>query len=227
MKEEVELIYRNAIACNDCFDNPTFNVDRGLIRKAQPRWIGKDYFSSDLKICVIAINPGNVGRGIADTSTARNFQNRITDFKSKKEPWKAVMSFIEKDMPNWGRGRYEKFYFEKMKLKANEIAFMNMMLCSATPNGGRKNKYTKNTLKNCYLRHTNKLIKALSPEVIILSGRIVQQQMKAIGLSLALPDSEIIDSFHYRPQNQQDWDRVDKDAERIGEYLLQKGKSKK
>lgn len=34
-----------------------------------------------------------------------------------------------------------------------------------------------------------------------------------------LPNSEIIDSFHYHPQNQNDWDRVDEDAERIGQHL--------
>ena len=216
---EVESIYRQSIGCNSCFENPVFKVERGLIKTAQPRWIGRDYFSSRLKICVIAINPGNVGRGISDISSAEKFQKRILDFEQKKGTWEEVMSFIEGDMENWGKGRYEKFYFEKMKLEVNEVALMNMMLCSATPPGQRKNKYTKQTLKNCFKKNTKKLICALEPEVIILSGKLVQSEMKALALPSVLPNSEIIDSFHYRPQNQNDWDRVDEDAERIGQYL--------
>ena len=43
--------YKKAISCNSCFENT--ELARGKVRKAQPRWVGEDYFLSDKKICVL------------------------------------------------------------------------------------------------------------------------------------------------------------------------------
>lgn len=59
---KVQKIYQDAIKCNDCFDNKDYGLQRGLISKAQPRWIGKDYFASNKRVVMVAINPGNVGK---------------------------------------------------------------------------------------------------------------------------------------------------------------------
>ena len=45
-----------------------------------------------------------------------------------------------------------------MKLKFDEVALMNMMLCSAMPIGGSRNAYSKQTLENCYNRFTRQII---------------------------------------------------------------------
>ena len=83
------------------------------------------------------------------------------------------MSFINEDMANWGNGRYKKFYFDLMKLKVDEVALMNMMLCSATPVGGTKNAYSKQTLENCYNRFTRSIILELNGLLFTLPCRPV------------------------------------------------------
>ena len=45
---KVQEIYKSAIKCNDCFANNKYGIQRGLVSKAQPRWIGKNYFSSNI-----------------------------------------------------------------------------------------------------------------------------------------------------------------------------------
>ena len=108
-----------------------------------------------------------------------------------------------------------------MKLKVDEVALMNMMLCSATPVGGTKNAYSKQTLENCYNRFTKSIILELNPNFIILSGSLVNNAMKKFKDDLLkdLPNTEIINTFHYRPQNPKDWKRADDDAMRVSQLL--------
>jgi hypothetical protein len=109
-----------------------------------------------------------------------------------------------------------------MKLKIDEVALMNMMLCSATPVGGTRNAYSKQTLENCYNRYTRKIIIELNPEFVILSGTVVNNAMKKFKDELLkdLPNTQIINTFHYRPQNPNDWARADEDAIQVSKLLL-------
>ena len=215
--------YKEATKCNSCFENKELKMVRGKVRKAQPRWVGKNYFSSDLRICLMLINPGNVGsgKGQAKIETSRKFDNTIKQFGKGTESWRDVMSFIHKDMENWGEGRYWHFYFEKMKLNIDEVAMMNMMLCSATEVNKNKNYYTSSSLRNCYALHTKKLITELDPDFLILSGTNVTSALKPFrqDLEKILPKCEFIDTFHYRPQLKADWPKADKAAENVGNYL--------
>ena len=221
---KVQEIYKSAIKCNDCFANNKYGIQRGLVSKAQPRWIGKNYFSSNNKVVMVAINPGNVGKKSSynKIKTAEDFQDKIMKFWRDNSKWDELMSFINEDMENWGNGRYKKFYFDLMKLKIDEVALMNMMLCSATPVGGTRNAYSKQTLENCYNRFTRKIIIELNPEFIILSGTLVNNAMKKFKDELLkdLPNTQIINTFHYRPQNPNDWARADEDAIQVSKLLL-------
>tara|TARA_Y200000002_G_C22599807_1_gene628998 strand:+ start:223 stop:900 length:678 start_codon:yes stop_codon:yes gene_type:complete len=221
---KVQEIYKSAIKCNDCFANNKYGIQRGLVSKAQPRWIGKNYFSSNKKVVMVAINPGNVGKKSSynKIKAAEDFQDKIMKFWRDNSKWDELMSFINEDMENWGNGRYKKFYFDLMKLKIDEVALMNMMLCSATPVGGTRNAYSKQTLENCYNRFTRKIIIELNPEFIILSGTLVNNAMKKFKDELLkdLPNTQIINTFHYRPQNPNDWARADEDAIQVSKLLF-------
>lgn len=223
---KVQKIYQDAIKCNDCFDSKDYGLQRGLISKAQPRWIGKDYFASNKRVVMVAINPGNVGKKSAyeKINAAKEFQEKIIQFSEDTSKWNDLMAFIKHDMENWGNGRYKKFYFDIMKLKFDEVALMNMMLCSAMPIGGSGNAYSKQTLENCYNRFTRQIIIELNPKFIILSGTLVQNVMKKFKESLLidLPETEIINTFHYRPQNPNDWERADQDAFKVSKQLIGK-----
>ena len=220
---EVINTYKQATQCNSCFENKEFKMERGRVRKAQPRWIGKNYFSSDLRICLMLINPGNVGprKGQAKIEASKKFGNAIKKFGKDVKSWRDVMSFIHNDMKNWGEGRYWHFYFEKMKLNIDEVAMMNMMLCSATELNKNGNHYTSDSLRNCYALHTKKLITELDPDFLILSGTKVTSALKPFrqDLEKILPKCEFIDTFHYRPQLTRDWPKADKAAENVGNYL--------
>lgn len=221
---KVKKIYQNAITCNDCFENTNYGLQRGLISKAQPRWIGKNYFSSKKRVVMVAINPGNVGKKSAyeKIKAAKDFQEKIIKFNEDASKWNELMSFIKHDMENWGNGRYKKFYFDIMKLKFDEVALMNMMLCSAMPIGGSGNAYSKQTLENCFNRYTRHIILELNPKFIILSGTLVKNAMNKFKENLLkdLPETQIINTFHYRPQNPNDWERADQDAHNVSKLLL-------
>ena len=226
MLSSIQNIYQQAVGCDDCFVKDSYKMTRGKISKAQPRWIGKNYFSSKKRVCVMAINPGNVGNrsSYGQRHAAEEFQNHIENFANDQNSWSEMMRFIENDMHNWGGGRYKKFYFDLMGLDLNEVAMMNMMLCSATNKNGKGNNYSKDTLMNCYERFTKRILIELNPNFIILSGTLVQNAMKKFTKSLleVLPNTEIINTFHYRPQLQRDWEKADKDAEHINNYLFSK-----
>lgn len=221
---DVVDIYKEATKCNSCFEKKEFKMARGKVRKAQPRWIGKDYFSADLKICVMLINPGNVGpKGTqVKIKASRDFDSVIKKFGKGTASWNDVMSFIVKDMKNWDEGRYWHFYFKLMKLPINQVAMMNMMLCSATKVNQNQNYYTTDSLRNCYVRHTKKLITKLDPDFLILSGTKVTTALKLFRQDLlnTLPNCEIIDFYHCSPRIKDDRPRIDKEAKRLGEYLL-------
>jgi len=218
MKIEVQDIYREATKCNSCFEN--FKIARGKVRKAQPRWIGNNYFSADRRICVIAINPGNVGTKFKDAKkkAASQFDKTIKNFGKGQSSWKDVMNFIDTDMKNWGEGRYKKFYFDLMNLPIDEVAMINMMLCSATEFGKQKNYYNENTLRNCFNKHTRELIQALNPDVCILSGTILHKYSKFI--REFLPHCKFKKTYHFRPKYEKDWPKADEDAERIARELF-------
>lgn len=223
MLNKVQEIYKSAIKCNDCFGDKKYRIQRGLVSKAQPRWIGENYFSSNKRVVMVAINPGNVGNKSSHgkMKAAKDFQDKIIKFSKDNSKWHELMSFINEDMANWGNGRYKNFYFDLMKLKVDEVALMNMMLCSATPVGGTKNAYSKQTLENCYNRFTRSIILELNPNFIILSGSLVNNAMKKFKDDLLkdLPNTKIINTFHYRPQNPKDWKRADDDAIRVSQLL--------
>ena len=57
--ENLKEQYKKAIDCNNCFNN--LDIKRGKVRAAQPRWIGENYFDAKQRICILMINPGDVG----------------------------------------------------------------------------------------------------------------------------------------------------------------------
>ena len=57
--ENLKEHYKKAIDCNNCFNN--LDIQRGKVKAAQPRWIGENYFDAKQRICILMINPGDVG----------------------------------------------------------------------------------------------------------------------------------------------------------------------
>ena len=196
---KVRKIYVKASKCDDCFTSPHYKINRGDVKISQPRWVGENYPSSLKRICVVSINPGNLGKKSSQTESSKLFEDKIRNFAKDFNKWDDMMLFIKNDMKNWGKGRYKKFYFESMKLDISETAFVNMMLCSATGSGGKNNAYSSSSLKNCYSKFTKQIIINLNPKILILSGSAVKEAMKNFKYDLleSLPNIKIIDTLHY------------------------------
>ena len=210
--------YQRASKCNQCFDEVDTNLSRGLIPYAQPRWIGNQYFSAQTRVCILAINPGNVGTNNNRITASNKFTKAIKSLQINTKAWDTVMDFISRDMPFWGRGRYYDYYFKRMGLDPDKTALMNMMLCSS-----QSNSYSSLSLSNCFKKYTLSLLKELNPDVLILSGTktISVFDKFSENISSMLPEMEIIKCFHYAARGR---DRIKADfmASKIKLYLNKK-----
>ena len=171
MENKVINFFANNYHCRSCFNNPRViksknTLQIGEIVGPQPRWIGKDYFSSKNKICLILINPGS-----GDSNTPKKDWdylkelNVVKDSKTKKQIWDKIMSVNSSGMPKWGN--WEQLYFRDLGLKEikNEIAFMNFMLCAS-----KNNIYCQSSLQNCFFEKSGELLELLNPNIVIFSG---------------------------------------------------------
>jgi hypothetical protein len=214
--------YKRAINCKSCFENT--ELVRGKVKKAQPRWVGEDYFLSNKKICILMISPGDVGpkTRFARQQASSDFENLIQGLEEGSASWEEAMLFILNDMPNWGQGgKYNKLYFDHLKLPLKEIAFLNVMLCSARkkdPRGKFQNYYSQQTMRNCFINHTHNLLKDLDPDICILSGTAVWEFAKRANLNFLFPDCEFKELGHYAARGN-DWNKVVKTAHVISSEL--------
>ena len=211
MIEEMKKKYEQAISCDACFIGS--KLSRGKVTRAQPRWIGEDYFQAEQKICVLTINPGDVGpkAKYSQIKSSNEFESLIEGFKDDLVSWEDLMLFILMDMHNWGQGsKYMKLYFDHLKLPLKEIAFLNTMLCSAKkldPRGQYKNYYSQQTMRNCFDLHTHSMLKQLNPDVCILSGTAVWEFARRNDLRSLFPNCEFKELGHYAARGN-DWNKA-------------------
>ena len=222
MNKDLEFNYKQAMSCNFCFNHQL--IQRGSVIKAQPRWIGSEYFSSDEKVCVLTINPGDVGpKNNTLKLQSSNYLNKLINlFQNDQSSWIELMNFIEEDMPNWGKGnKYMRLYFDCLGLKPNKSAFLNIMLCSAKRKNSRgelKNYYSQRTMQNCFNLHTKQLLESLDPDIVILSGKFVHEFAERNNFSELFPSIVFKLLGHYAARGHH-WDMAVKDAKRISQEI--------
>ena len=220
--DSLKSCYKKATECNSCFENP--ELVRGKVKKPQPRWVGEDYFSSDKRICILMINPGDVGpkSKLDQQQSSSEFENLINRFSEGLVSWEEIMFFILSDMPNWGQGgKYNKLYFDHLKLPLKEIAFLNVMLCSARkkdPRGKFQNYYSQHTMQNCFSNHTRNLLEKLNPNICILSGTAVWEFARRSNLSSIFTNCKFKSLGHYAARGE-DWNRAVETAHVISREL--------
>ena len=220
--QKLQKKYKKAIECNACFENT--ELLRGKIKKAQPRWVGEDYFASQQKVCVLMINPGDVcpKAKYAQQRSSSELEGLIEGFRDGFVSWEDLMFFILMDMPNWGQGgKYMKLYFDHLKLPLKQIAFLNVMLCSAKkldPRGEPKNYYSQQTMRNCFDLHTCNLLEILNPDVCILSGTAVWEFARRNNLVSRFPNSKFKELGHYAARGN-DWNNTVKRAQNMSVEL--------
>lgn len=178
-KIEVINFFSDNYKCRSCFHNPKIKLNHQQFNPAnvegpQPRWIGKNYFESDKKICFMLINPGS-----GNNTPNKEWEPLKNLYKEKKEIerlniWDQIMKVNKSSMPKWGKWKslyLDQFGFDSEE-ELNKICFTNMMLCSAWVRKNNKfvNAYNSKSLDNCFNNCSNNLLKILSPKHIIFSG---------------------------------------------------------
>ena len=180
-----------AVACRACFTD--IAIKPALINIAQPRWVGPSYWASTPRIAIVMLNPGS-GAGRSDSkgedSPDKRSLSLIQSFASGAGSLSAVFKHQAHDMPNWGGGRFVSFYLTGLNLELKSVAFANVAWC-ATSN----NSYPSAMLKRCFDLHTRNLLRALAPNIILLSGSGTHRFARRIQSFVA--GAEVIRMFHY------------------------------
>jgi len=163
-------LHQEAANCNACFKKYKNLKNQIVVKGAQPRNIGEDYFSQKVRVCLILINPAS-----RNTKSDGGWGNYLNPFKQsktlkeRKDTWNKLQLFIEKEEPKWGKkGTWEKLYYQSLGLSKSEIAMVNIMMCAED-----NNKYnTQPTLDECFFeqKKSQKIIKVLKPHKLVLSG---------------------------------------------------------
>lgn len=181
---DFESLCQRAVSCRACFDS--MPLKPAMIDLAQPRWVGPGYWTSELRVCAVLVNPGS---GKNQSSNVR-LRDLLRGFRAGEIELEAILKFQRTDMPNWGNGRFVAYFRDELRLDIDKIAFANIAWCAE-----RDNHYPSAMLVSCFGRHTDDLLKLLDPHVVLLCGEAVQDFSAPILKSLQ--NVRIIPAPHY------------------------------
>lgn len=209
-------IYSKAAKCEKCFESG--ELSRGsnsILKHAQPRWIGPDYFSSNKRYCLVLINPGKVGQH-SNNKIARekeeNFQNILIQFREGRYPWQELTVLFCDSMTRWKGSVWKEgyakkkqlnfawWYFGKLGIPIKNSAIVNVFLCYSEPRPlGFKEKQKKDFFDNCYEQHTRNLLQRLDPTHLFLNKTLVSDRLfDQIKIDLpAVNEGNINVIYHY------------------------------
>jgi len=184
ISEEVLQIFQTAVKCSACFESTSLR--RSVIDLPQPRLIGQSYWSCEKRVLILLINPGS-GAARRDNADLAH-RNLIALFRSGTGSIDEIFRHQRDDIANWGR--FVSFFINRLGLNLSELALANIAWC-----GTDGNRYPLTMLERCFDRYTSALIRALKPNVILLSGTRVhrfQETLRAIA-----PNARLVLVPHY------------------------------
>ena len=161
--------HQKAANCSVCFNKYKNLKNNVVVKGAQPRSIGENYFSHESRVCLILINPGS-----GHTESDGGWGDYLTPFKEaktlgdRKDTWDKIQDFISSEEPSWGKGKWEKLYYQSLGLSKSEIAMVNIMMCAED----NDNYQNEESLNECFFeqKKSQNIIEALKPNKIVLSG---------------------------------------------------------
>jgi hypothetical protein len=182
----VEHLYREASHCRRCFEQ--LGLKAPTIDIAQPRWVGRDYWTCRRRVLILMINPGS-GANRRDDADLR-MRNALHKFRDGTAALREILDRQVDDMPHWGKGRFWGFFVEGLGLVMDEIAFANIAWCATSDNS-----YPRGMLSECLDRFTARLVKLLQPTHILLSGAATHQF--TVRIQEAAPHANVEPVLHY------------------------------
>jgi hypothetical protein len=134
------------------------------------------------------LNPGS-GEARNDRMDVR-FNRLLEEYAAGTRALEDVLAHEREDMPNWGRGRFLKFYSSHLGLRLDRVAFLNVAWCAT-----KGNVLPDRMLAECLARHTLPLLRILQPDLLLLSGSKTKTFHAEI--AAALPAARIEPMMHY------------------------------
>lgn len=185
----IAAAYGAAMPCQACFD-PNGSLSRAYVSLPQPRLVGSDYFSAQPRIVVLMLNPGQ--GSASQLSDNVELLKHLQAYRQGQSKLENVFEFQNSHMDSWGKspGRFTGFYAAATGKPIERLAFMNIALCATVGN-----KYPNWMLKQCFQLHTSRLIAALAPNLLLLSGsnlRPFQRRLQDL-----LPQCRVEPMLHY------------------------------
>lgn len=178
-------VMRSAGGCNDCFgDVLDLRLNHASAGLPQVRWIGESYWNSRPRIAIVLINPAAArfaGQAMQrEASICRRFYDG--------NPYDEVRRHFREKA---ARGnKWLCWYRDQLGLDIEKVTHLNIALCAT-----QGDKYPLAMLKHCFAKHTLHSLTALSPEIVLLSGRRTHRFAAAI--ENALRGVRIIKMIHY------------------------------
>lgn len=161
-------------------------LTRSKVDIAQPRWIGPRYYTAKPKILIVLINPG-AGATRRDDQDLK-FNTILREYNAGGIGIHPVFDHIRGDMVNWGK--LLSFCIRGFGLDLDEIAFANIAW-----SGEAANQHPSRMLDKCFNRHTQILLKILSPTLVILGGGDAARFKPRI--ETLLPNTKLVCVLHY------------------------------
>ena len=182
--QEVDQIFRHAVACRVCFRAPLY-LHPALIDVAQPRWIGEHYWDG-LRTVILLVNPG-AGRGTHDQAN-QDLRRLVLAYRSRVGTIADVFEHQRREVPRWGQ--FQALYLDGFGLILPDIALANIAWCAE-----RDNNYPAGMLRECFRQHTDPLLRVLKPHLILLGGSNLETFIDRI--EAACPEAQIASVIHY------------------------------
>lgn len=187
MDEQLDALFREALQCNRCFSGRGA-LQRSRIDIAQPRWIGKDYGKASPKVLILCINPGEGANRTDWESADGRLKMLIEGYRNRANGIHEVFEHQRRDLWNWGR--FIAFYIEGFGLELDTIAMANIAWC-----GTRDNKYPKRMRNACFERHSARLLRIISPDLVVLSGAATHEF--AAKVRAQVPQARLVCVLHF------------------------------
>ena len=177
-------VMREAGPCNACFDDPRGQLDRVQSGVPHPRWIGSRYADAVCRVALVLINPGQPGEDSwhrRETKVFRDF-HAGESYEGVRDHYRACVA---------RRDRWICRYIDLLGGDIEEIAQLNMAWCAT-----KQNRYPTWMLDQCFRLYTGRLLEALDPHVVLLSGKSALSEFKP-RVEKLLPNSRVRVISHY------------------------------
>jgi hypothetical protein len=178
--ESIDAIMRKAVACHACFACSGVTLQRTSVKLAQPRPIGRGYWTVVRRVVFVGLNP------------SQRLDTELNDLLVAYEACKGTREAV--DQRHLGRkpGAYRRGltrYLAALDLKLDDVALANIAWCSTMTN-----KYPPDMLNRCFATHTRALLADLNPDVVILTGAATRSFVNLI--EKACPHTLVVQTWH-------------------------------